>query len=210
MKQCGILLALLGLYCAAAHADPGFYVQGEVGPVAITSDESNGGDFVLLSSDFGFGGRVSGGYLWNNDNLYYGVELGALYYPNIDSDITFGPFEIDNKYEGVNVDLLGVLKYVFDSGFTVFAKAGGAYVYQKTANTVSATFDNVTGSLQLTNNSGSKIMPAVALGLGYQFNPNWEVDLTANGVFTGTTSSLDSNPAATTTDLLVGVTYHFV
>ncbi len=73
MKQCGIVVILLGLSCAVAHADPGFYLQGEAGPVAITSDESNGGDFVLLSSDFGFGGRVSGGYLWNNNNLYYGV-----------------------------------------------------------------------------------------------------------------------------------------
>jgi hypothetical protein len=204
------LLLSLAFLPVLAFANPGPYLQGELGATVITIDTSDGAVWDFFSSTSGFGGRLSAGYLWGNNNFNYGLEVGGLYYPNIEFDeYVFGFDNEKFKYDGYDLDLLGVLKYTFNNGFDVFAKAGGDYVHQHLTVDANVTIDGVTSpSVRILDTTGSTVAPEVALGLGWQFNPHWEADLTSSIAFVGS-ASLPNHPEATTSTLLLGLTYHF-
>lgn len=206
MKK-SLLLALAMLTPVAAFAaagSPGAYVQGVVGGNAVFGDDNYSFNRANTLTGYSFG--AAAGYLWGCSNLNYGVEVGALSYPDSTTSYNYGLGgiqSIDGKTDGYNIDLLGVLKYTFDSGFNVFAKAGVAYVNQK------ATADYKIAGVKVSSVSRTddKYAPEVALGAGYQFNQNWEVNLTANTVFAGESSLNDA--VSRTGNVLLGVTYHF-
>lgn len=135
------------------------------------------------------------------------METGIFYAPSLtSSDSSFGIDKEDIKVRVVNLDLLGILKYTFNNGIALFAKGGAAYTNQHLNISESVTIYNSTAT-QTLDTSGHKFAPEAALGIGYQFNPNLEMDLTANTVFAGNGSQ--NNPAATNSALMLGLTYHF-
>jgi opacity protein-like surface antigen len=193
------------LFPLASWAVPGAYVSGEVGGVLVNSTTIFEND-----SSTGFGGRAALGYLWGDNNFNYGLESGILVYPHAEADSTVFlngvPFLNSTLvYDGYNIDLLGVVKYTFDNGFALFAKGGGAYVYQKATATVQTPLGQTSDSA-----TQSKVAPEVAGGIGYQFNPNFEADLTTSVVFAGSPSDTNSNDIVCgTASAMLGLTYHF-
>ncbi len=184
-----VILAALALVPALAFANPGAYVQLGAGGNWVDSDTSS------FDSLTGFSGQVGAGYLWGDNTINYGLEADATFYPSSTSNKDILGYNTEAKIDGYNISLLGVLKYTSCStGFVAFAKLGGAYVNQK------ATLSNTIFSASA---SDSQFAPEGALGVGYQFNPNWEVDLTGNYVYT------NNNTVNNNANLLVSVAYHF-
>jgi hypothetical protein len=181
-----ILLAALVIVPVLAFANPGAYVETQAGLNMVDSGNSN------INTSTGFGGAVGVGYLWGTNEIGYGLEMDGTWYPNSTTDNQ----GVDFKTNGYNVSLLGVLKYTdCSNGFVGLAKLGAAYVNQKIT---------ATGLGMSTSAEDDQVAPEAALGVGYQFNPNWEMDLTANYVYTA------NNNVANNGNLLLGVTYHFV
>ena len=192
-----VILAALALVPALAFANPGAYVQAQAGVNIVDSGLTG------VSTMTGFGGGLGAGYLWGDNTINYGLELDAIGYPS-SSTTDQG---VDLTINGYNISLLGVLKYTSCStGFVAFGKAGAAYVHQK--------FTVDIPGFGSANVSGNDVAPEVALGVGYQFNPNWEVDLTADWIFgnSGNNNVFSNNGDFNTAqngNVLAGVTYHF-
>lgn len=186
------IAVLITSFSPLALATMGPYIKGEAGGVVISNNASN---TFKANNPAGGAGRISLGNLCGNKNFNYGLEAGAQFY---DAKTNFLFF--DASYKGYNLDLLGVLQYAFNSGWVLFAKGGAAYLHQK------ATFEVFDISVTKT---GSKIAPELAVGAGYQFTPNVELDLTEYTVFAGGPDRNNNNPTAMTSSLLLGLTYHF-
>lgn len=191
-----LALALL-LFPTLALAQPGTYFQGQLGGVYLV----DGNHFDFLFGPTGATGRASVGHLWGNTNVNYGVEAGLAYFSHASSTISiFGDNTL--SYSGYTSDILGVLKYNFDNGFNIFGKAGLAYLSQSSNQTGS-----VMGTIVYQNaTSGNKVGPEFAIGAGYQFTPNWEMNLTESTVLVSGVSA--GNPVATTNMFLLGLAYH--
>lgn len=179
-----VILAALAFAPALALATPGAYVQLQ-GGYNLTDANSS---FNNSSFD-GFAGGANIGYLWGDSSMNYGLEATGLWYPNSTTSNNGNNLKIN----GYNAGILAVLKYTdCTSGFDIFGKLGAVYVNQK--------FTNSTTTYSTTNN---QVAPEADIGVGYQFNPNWELDLTGNYVWTNNTTA--NNNA----NLLLGLTYRF-
>lgn len=185
--------SLLALSPMLAFATPDYYVTGQLGGTII-SDGTNK-MYNWNDNPSGVTGRVALGYLDGNAPLNYGLEAGLQSY-----HATWSDSAANLTYNGYNIDLLGVLRYSFNSGINVFGKGGIAYVHQKQEIKYKAF--NLEGT-----QSGNKFAPELALGVGYQFTPQVEVSLSTNTVFAGSPSN--SNPVGTNSSFLLGLTYHF-
>jgi opacity protein-like surface antigen len=195
-----VILATLALVPALAFATPGAYVLAQAGGNYVDSGSNNNNN---NSNDalYGFGGGVGAGYLWGDNAVNYGLEVDGTTYPNSTSSSSFPGGSVDTKINGYNISLLAVLKYTdCSSGFVAFAKAGAAYVSQKATVTLNV---NGVGSVSGSSDTETRFAPEGDVGIGYQFNPNWEMDLTANYVYT------NNNTVQNNGNLLLGVTYHF-
>lgn len=185
-----VILAALALVPALAFANPGAYVQGQAGLGFVDSNT------VSLAN--GFIGGVGAGYLWGDNAVNYGVETDAQYYPNSERT-TAG---VEREYKGYNLSLLAIVKYTSCStGFDVFAKGGGAFLHQ-------------TLTIEPNSASDNSWAPEAAVGVGYVFNPHWEMDLTADEIFANLgphASTVNNNQfkAAQNGSVMLGVAYHF-
>lgn len=198
-----VIVVPLILLPVMTYAAPGYYIQGELGMVALSAGTHD--MFNPIFNPAGGAGRLSVGHLWGDNNFNYGLETGLMYYPHADMD-SFIFADTTTTYKGYNFDILGVIKYTFDSGFSLFGKAGGAYVHQNATSSLDISVDGISVSTS-TSASGSRVAPEVALGVGYQLTSNLGLNLTADTVFAGTPSA--SNPVATTNSLLLGLAYRF-
>ena len=176
-----LLLAIVILIPAVAMANPGAYIQGQVG-------------FSASTPAIGNSGGIGGGYLWGDNALNYGTEIDALTYSGKGYQVF-----ANEKGSGTDVSLLGVIKYTFQSNFVTFAKAGVAISNQ--TETYRYQY------LGQTSESATAVLPEAALGIGYQFNPHWEVDLTQDNTFGKVMS--DGRNVLARSSLLLGITYHF-
>ena len=197
------------IFCAAAlllpslaMATPGTYMTGQAGVNDIYPNGSGTTDLVGAAWGVGLG------YLWGDNSVNYGLELDGLTYPDSTANQTVfvpgeGNFSADAKINGYNVSLLAVLKYTdCDSGWDVFVKAGGAYVNQDISLSIPSIDNNVAGTV-----STNEIAPEAAVGVGYMFNPNIEVNLTADAVFADSGNNFNDKPIQNG-NLLLGLTYH--
>ncbi len=186
-----IAILAVSLLPSIVLAVQGPYIKAEAGKA---STETFLGDSVD-----GFAGRLSAGYLFGENKFNYGVETGVLAFPHLSGrEYTwfFNTYYADKTVSGYNVDLLGVLKYTFDSNFLIFTKLGVAYTHQDITESDSVNMPTQTEN-RYTSNS---IRPEVALGIGFQLSPHAEVDLTASAIAT------PNDPMGT---LLLGFAYSF-
>lgn len=204
------ILCVLCFLPAMAFAEPGAYLQGQFGGVYLIDGSS-----INFSGPTGYAGRGSVGYLWGGNDFNYGLEGGVGYFPHATlkdhGTITFYtssgastiPVDSTLTYSGTQTDILGVLKYTFNCGFDLFAKAGAAYLNQDATEKFSI------GSVSTqASHSGDRWAPEVAIGAGYQMSPAWEINVTESSVLVSQNVSAN-NAVATTNMLLVGLTYHF-
>jgi len=184
-----LITALTAVTTPYAFADSSStpYVGAEIGVVQLTNSFSN-----IFSLITGMDERVFAGTLWGEGALKYGVEGSVMYFNDASLEDPFG-FGDRVDFRGYAFSALGVVKYNFDSGFSLSAKAGPAYLHQQASSNGMSV-------------SHGQICPEVALGLGYRFNPQWEAQLTADTILANESGS---NPVYQTKSLNVGLTYHF-
>ncbi|KLV36953.1 outer membrane protein [Piscirickettsia salmonis] len=167
MKALIKLTAITALLISASAlaAKPGAYIGLNLGYGGMDTPSVNfknkyPGVHSYSHSSRGFAGRINAGYLWNQGSLNYGVELGYATYANSKYSVTNKDDTRTLKYSGTNIDLLGVIQYNFTPNWNIFAKAGLAYVTQKTSGS---------NAFKLEFESNNKVLSEVALGAGYEF-----------------------------------------
>ncbi len=195
------LVATVVSFVGLAYAAPGAYVQvqGGVGGMDTKDISTHDSGFTSIHLRDGLAYRVSGGYLFGQSNLTYGLEMGYASY----ADNTYKTYSyLADRYTGSNVDLLAVAKYHFNpaaTGFYVQGKAGAAYVMQE--NKV-----NVAGYYSYTDTE-KQLKPELAVGAGYDINQHIGVDVSYSHIFADN-NTLSTSIASVNT-LMAGVSYHF-
>lgn len=140
----------------------------------------------------GIGTRLFAGY---NMNPYAAMEGGFTYY----SSMTYKTTLVTNNLRThlASFDLLGKgMLPLFDTGFGVFAKLGGAYLNGKTNGKI--------GTVAVPSQSFSVFRPVVAFGMSYDMTQNWVADLSYTSVRYST--SQIKNPSF----LALGISYHLL
>jgi hypothetical protein len=215
-----LIVLMAGLCACNAYAiDPGFYMGVMMGPAKNTGkitdvqivpvppqNEANNALPPLTTpvkpNTNQFGGRIFMGY---KANQYFSVEGGFTYFSNIDYK-TIESIPPGNETCGGttvkvrDLDILGKASVTF-RGFELFGKAGAALAFLS----IPKGFDigpnrNTCGG---DAKSEMKVVPAFALGVGYDLSQNWVADISYNQVRVG---SLVNNMDF----YALGFTYHFV
>ncbi|WP_108651570.1 outer membrane protein [Dongshaea marina] len=214
MKKIAVVAALAGaMACGSAMAQVSPYVGLNFGVGGMQMDDILSSNIANSSSDVGgAAGGVNVGFLAGHTPFQYGAEMG--YYTYADNTYhyssPFGSLHVLNgKYQGHYIDLLGVGKYSFSNGWNIFGKAGAAYVTQE----LTLSSDTVSGEYDKTEH---KLLPKLAIGVGYDFTPNWSASVEMSQVFGdkpaqfGSAGSEDDyNKVASVGMLTMGVAYHF-
>ncbi len=187
-------LATLGICNQAIAALPGAYIGaqagwGDVHQSGITandiSNQFGGAPVTMFSSSFrdtGLAGRGFIGYLFNP---YFAAEAGYTYFSDMNTHATgvVGPFTVSESGKVITqaVDLMGKGILPISCGFSLYGKAGAAYLISKPS--VSAT---VSGFGMSSSDSGSqthsKVYPAFGAGLSYDITPNVVTDVSYNRI----------------------------
>ncbi len=204
-------LAALGLTMAAfadgyENSNSGYYTPAPI-PVAVPSpyDYTESGFVIGLQGGYanthwdnieyinpGLSGTgfTARGYLGYAFNKYFAIENGYTYLPKATDD----DGDTINNYA---IDLLGKLSWPVTSGFSIYAKAGGSYLYSK----VGSGIDGPSGNL-------SHIGPAYGVGASYEVIPNLAIGvdwLRFSG--DGTVGSSDYQPQQDA--VFLGLSYKF-
>lgn len=163
-----ILIAILGTNAAAAiNAYKGFYIGGNLEAVAYSRVQGSamGGVFPFGSSTL-----VARPYIGYRFSDYFALEAGYNDFVNEDNYANndyWGP----DHYRLYSVDFSSKFIAPFESGFSVFAKAGLAYTHQNVYNQ-----PFVGGTISADSNS-NQIQPLVGVGTSYNFNKNLAAEL---------------------------------
>ncbi|MCL9780167.1 porin family protein [Vibrio sp. S4M6] len=212
----GFLLSTL-LASAASYAAPGAYVGVNLGSGRMDTPDVDlaslaTGGATSASDELGGGaGSIDLGYLWGQEKLNYGIELGASKYADNKYTVNYVGETLNRTYKGYNVDLMGVIKYNFESRYNVFAKGGAAYTSQE--------FD-VDKAGVLNNHSSDKnhkILPKIELGVGYDYQNGFGVNVAYSHIFGDSPAAFtdsnatadDLNKVASVDMFTIGVTYRF-
>ncbi|WP_159084810.1 outer membrane protein [Dongshaea marina] len=209
MKKLVVVAAVASaLACGSAMAQLTPYVGVNLGWGGMqTNDKPIDGLNQSSDSIGGVAGGINIGILAGDTPFQYGAEMG--YYTYADNTYNYDSIPLNAQYKGNYFDLLGVGKYSFSSGWNIFGKAGAAYVTQK----LNANADG----FNVIDDTQHKILPKVALGVGYDFTSNWSANLQFSQVFghkapqfKGNITNLsDYDKVASVQMLTLGVAYRF-
>ncbi len=172
---------------------------------------------ALKNNRGGFTYRVDAGYLFPVlPQFLVGPEVGYMDYANNKTTYSFKDPDVYNdryKYKGHTIDMLGVGKYYFaGTKFNMIGKVGAAIVSQKLDFNQDG--DEPYGPV---STKTTKVLPELAVGVGYDVTQMLGVDVTYSHVFgkTPKTDNIDSNPlqpgqkVASINTILAGITYKF-
>lgn len=225
----GLLLAAVsGCMCVDAQAvAEGLYLGLMMGPATngasdrpvqilplptASSPTANTSPASAKSSQFG--SRLYIGYKFNP---YAGFEGGFVYFSGIDYIIrnsTATP-SAGTTARVRAIDLVGKLDYSYNNTWGVFAKAGVALAYTTTPGGLNITNYRVKPAPTKSNPAGvkifnngsntynSKLAPTFALGVSYDIDPSWQMDLSwTRYLVGGATGNMNL--------FALGLSYHFV
>lgn len=148
---------------------------------------------VLTTPDnTGIGERF---FIGANINPYAGFEIGFTNYANSEYNPDVSGFTHQPQIRVYSMEILGKLMYPIYN-FSVFAKGGFGIIYQ-----------SISGALLTDNPDDSgdtyTAAPAVGIGIGYDITPTWNIDFSANKIFsTDDTQAIDFYG--------IGISYHWV
>lgn len=228
----GLMLLAGSVLTANAYAvDPGFYMGLMMGPATNGGSQRQmqrmplptpGAPQALTAPanprSNQFGSRLFFGYKFNS---YAGFEGGFTYF----SGITYN-FKNNDTYTAAagttarvrGIDFVGKLDYSYSNIIGLFAKGGVSAVYTTTPGALNITnYDEITSQppqgsglppTKKVVNAGSntyttKISPTFSLGGTYDFNQNWQAEVSLTRLFTG--GSVNNM-----TMFALGLSYHFV
>lgn len=225
----GIALTILcGMFCADALAiAPGFYMGLMMGPATnnasnklvqvnplptASSPIANTGAAGPKSTQFG--SRLFFGYKFNP---YAGFEGGFSYFSGVNyvlKDPTLTP-AAGTTARIRDIDFLGKLDYSYNNTIGLFAKGGVALVYTTVPGGLNITSYRVKpaptkanpAAVKIfdvgTNTYKSKLTPTFALGVSYDLDQSWQMDLSWNVILIG-------GATGNVTTYALGLSYHFV
>jgi len=179
--------------------------------VAAANMNTNNAAGVYISGNLGYGDvdvklpSVPGaslskrGFAWSTAvgyqfNQYIAVEGGYIQFADLKARATANSDSLTITTDAVDLAVKGI--YPINDQFSVFGKAGAAYLSHKgvlTANSMTITV----------RDSEHRIVPLLGVGASYSITQNWAVDV--QGITT--IKSGDNFPATYTG--LAGVTYKF-
>lgn len=169
----GSFWLLANSVCLAAPASNGVYFEGNFGYGKVDEKLVPSGEIGWMKDN------DNTGFSWNADVGYkfspsWAIELGYNSLPNEKFSTNFFS-EVAEGTDNYFIDLAlkGIIP--FDSGLSLFAKAGAAYVNHKLTP---APFVFVEHS-----GSNSGYSPLVGLGIGYAITPNFEITVQGNSTF---------------------------
>lgn len=177
MKKILLSILLCGLSLSAnagINASNGFYLEGQA--IGGSYHPPEGAAFGNFGIDLTL--RPEVGYRFND---YFALEAGYTSlvnnsYPGGDNDGlgVLGP----DHYRLYALDLSGKFIYPFQSGFSIFAKAGAAYTHQSVYNKTYADFE-----LPNVDVTANRIMPLAGVGVSYNFTQNFATDISFSRYF---------------------------
>lgn len=210
LTQLSAVIISAGLISTANAAMPGAYMGGGLGYGMLkTPNYSKEASSLVQSYSLsqkwgGVSGRVFGGYNFNN---YFGLEAGLARYANSKNKLEV-PTTVTarEKYSGIAFDVVGKgYLPLADSGVSVYALGGAAYVRQRLSGNV----DVVGGETRNLSKTNDGVRPMFGLGVAYTISPK----VTTNLEFTriqGVGNLKQDTTAIATSDLLtLNVAYHF-
>jgi len=175
-------------FASVTASKSGFYAGIKAGYVRLDSLSKNEtiGTTNIYSPDNGrLGWGINVGYQHMlHQHFLAGLELG--YHDNGYSqsrarNTTTGA-TVTSRVESNDVNLLVVGKYIWNSGFDVFGKAGVARVNQR---------DHIYKGIAGPANPITRYRPAVNVGVGYSFYERWNASLEYRHVFAKDQSSFN-------------------
>ncbi len=199
-------------------AKSGAYIGGNLGIGGMDTSSMNTSIYTsdswnVFSDDLhGFSWNIHTGYLFGESNFQYGAELGYSQYADNKyraAKTSTSEWE-EFKYSGYNIDLLAVGKYNFNNGFNLFGKAGIARTTQKLKYS-----DDDGQNSKVTKH---KVLPKIAMGVGYDLTENWEINAEYSHIFGSKPNAIGSdvdtlsqlnNKVASVNMLTLGVNYKF-
>lgn len=224
----GLLLAAGSIVCVDGMAiAPGFYMGLMMGPATngggekpvqvlplptATSPAANTGLANPKSSQFG--SRLFFGYKFNP---YAGFEGGFTYFSGVNyilKDSTLTPAGGTTGRVRL-IDFVGKLDYSYNNTIGIYGKLGVAATYTTTPGGLNITNYTVKpaptkadpSAVKITtsgsNTYTTKLSPTFSLGVSYDIDPSWQMDISANRVFVG-------GSIGNMTLFAVGLSYHFV
>lgn len=163
-------------YLALANSCPanGFYLGGNL--ILAKYDPIDGA--AVNSSLFPVVGFIQP-YLGYRFNSYFAIQGAFSYLVNdhndggtttkdfLGNDEKWGP----DHYVLYTVELTPKIIYSFSSGFSIYAKAGVAYVHQDVFN---QTYESSPPSV---NSQANKILPVAGAGINYNFTPHFACEI---------------------------------
>lgn len=188
---------------ALAKAGPYIGVNVGAGRMDTVSIGHENAKYKLKEELGGLAAGLDIGYLWEQEKLEYGAEFGFDTY----AENSYKLDDQNSKYKGYNFDLLSVVKYKFNPQWSLFGKAGIAYVNQKTTGDTKKNL----------NDNNKEIKPKAAFGVGYNITENLEINAEYSHVFASTPNKLTDrnvtkdnyNEIASVDMLTIGTKYSF-
>ncbi len=215
-KQSILAAAMAAVSLNASAVAPGFYMGLMMGPTAnngsqqtiqvmplptSTSPQANTG--IANPKGSLFASRLYFGYKFNP---YAGFEGGFTYISGINYTLKNAS---QTPAAGTTarvrgIDVVGKLDFTIKDTIGFFGKAGVAGLYTTTPGALNITnFNATTGRTSGANTYSSKLTPTFSVGASYDFDQNWQTDLTWMRLMPGgAIGNLDT--------YALGLSYHFV
>lgn len=171
----------------------GYYLGSEAGYGGLQTPTS--ADPGISIKRLGIATRVELGHTAEFHSFQWGPEIGyTSYKTNSYTDSSKG---FNLLYEGYTLDLLETLRKNITNHWHIIGKAGAAYNAQKTIL-------NTTSSASETE---YKITPELVASIGYNFKPNFSVDLSEHWISGNAPSSIQKTQSLHTQAEVAPVRY---
>ncbi|HSW70326.1 MAG TPA: outer membrane beta-barrel protein [Gammaproteobacteria bacterium] len=197
IKKFSVFCIVMGLITAAHATGQGGYFGLMVGQSNLHGQNqsvtiSPGVVETVKPQGSGVGSSLLAGY---NMNEYAAIEGGFIYYSSM--SYKTNTFSNNVKTRAGSFDILGKgMLPIWDSGFDIFGKLGGAYFFTKTSGKVQ--------SVSIGTSTSSVFRPMAAIGVSYDMTQNWVADLSYTRLFY-------SNSQIKYPDFLaLGISYHLL
>lgn len=167
---------------ATETAHNGFYLSGGVGYTLDNTFPDAAAGFSKTNKGYTFAGNA--GYEFAiNPSFLLGIEAGYINFGKVEYSSILGNFDLTNYA----LQLLGTARFLAPSGINLFVKGG--FAYQDTGSAV----DVIGWPVNYADKSA--VLPAAAVGIGYQFNQMYNVYLQYEHTFGKDWSDNTSQPS---------------
>lgn len=202
LKHLAFCAVMSGVILNAYAIGPGLYLGLKLGPATNTGSEVQvqvqgppPGTTLGTPRSQQFGSSLFAGYMINP---YVGFEGGLDYFNGIQYD-TKGVDTCSSSQARIR-DFTATVKGVVPVyAVSAYGKAGAALVYQSTSGDLTPNLNDECGKTTYI----TKFRPTFSIGASYDFNQNWQTDISWNRIMV-------NSPINNVDFYALGLSYHFV